>query len=415
MTIKNKLLVLDTSYTYQIIKDRGLFQSVTCRDIDGYFEHVWSVHPFASLLYDSNDQSTYGKEILYHINSRHTFVDGKIGLFKTLNKIPKLNFLISQFVLTIRLRSLIKREKISVIRAGGPLYVGLLGLVLSKLCSVPLLVRVGANYDKIYEVTKRPIERRLFRYRWIEKIIERLVLSNADMVAGANLNNLEFAQANGARPNRSTLFRYGNLLDQRHFQEPSARVDLKDFDASCIFNNDRRTIGYVGRLEIEKHPEDVIEVFKNLSGFHEDLQLLIIGDGKLKGALEKQITHASLKEKILFVGNKSQDWIISALPKIDIILSPHTGRALLECALAKTAVVAYDVDWQSELIETKKTGFLVEYRNIKCMTVAVDKLLRNRELRDELSSKLRERAMDMMSIDKLNEHEISVYSKLIHK
>ena len=45
-----KLLVIDTSFSLEAIKERGLEYSVRCRDLDGFFRHVWSVHPFSSLV-----------------------------------------------------------------------------------------------------------------------------------------------------------------------------------------------------------------------------------------------------------------------------------------------------------------------------------------------------------------------------
>ena len=44
-----KLLVIDTSYSYEKIVKLGLQSSVLCRDLDGYFEHVWTC-----LLYTSD-------------------------------------------------------------------------------------------------------------------------------------------------------------------------------------------------------------------------------------------------------------------------------------------------------------------------------------------------------------------------
>ena len=43
-----RLLVLDSSYCLEAIRSRGLERSVTCRDLGGFFGHVWTVHPFQS-------------------------------------------------------------------------------------------------------------------------------------------------------------------------------------------------------------------------------------------------------------------------------------------------------------------------------------------------------------------------------
>ena len=54
-----KLLILDSAYTYEMIKERQLQESILCRDLNGYFEHVWSVHPFATIIPPENKKNTY--------------------------------------------------------------------------------------------------------------------------------------------------------------------------------------------------------------------------------------------------------------------------------------------------------------------------------------------------------------------
>jgi len=61
-----KLLVLDTAYTLEMIQQRKLQFSVTCRDLDGFFDHVWSVHPFATLLTSDAWGPRYGRPSIAH-------------------------------------------------------------------------------------------------------------------------------------------------------------------------------------------------------------------------------------------------------------------------------------------------------------------------------------------------------------
>ena len=96
MANPRKLLVIDTSYSYEAIEKRELKSSVICRDLDGYFEHVWSVHPFATLVTSKEHSPEYGRPIVYSINKKHTFVEGKIGISPIIKKIPIINFLLSQ-------------------------------------------------------------------------------------------------------------------------------------------------------------------------------------------------------------------------------------------------------------------------------------------------------------------------------
>ena len=125
-----KLLVLDSSYSLESIRANKLEDSVTCRDLDGFFNHVWTVHPFATLVTSKQWSNKYGRPEIYKLTSAHTFIEGKVGRFQILHKIAPLNFLVGQIYIFFFLKNLVKKEKISVIRVGSPLYLGLLGWAL---------------------------------------------------------------------------------------------------------------------------------------------------------------------------------------------------------------------------------------------------------------------------------------------
>ena len=80
---KRKLIAIDTSYTYTQITQRNLLDSIVCRDIEGFFEKVWSVHPFASYA-DHDHKSRYGKFDIIRISKNHIFIDGKYGRYNFL-------------------------------------------------------------------------------------------------------------------------------------------------------------------------------------------------------------------------------------------------------------------------------------------------------------------------------------------
>lgn len=409
---EKKLLVLDTSYSLEAIIKRGIIRSVTCRDLEGYFTHVWTVHPFAPLVTSPGWTPKFGKPVWHSLTPSHTFIEGKLGRYAWLRWIGPLNFLFAQLNLLFVLKRLIKIENISIIRAGDMLYLGLMGWLLSKWCNIPFMVRVGGNNDKVFETTGQPIQKRIFFNRKIEKKVERFVLSRAHLVAGANKDNLNFALANGARKEYSTIFRYGNLLYEGHFIEPQNRKEgitlLNDIGIKS-----HEFLLYIGRLEKVKHPDHVINVLAHVRKNNHDIKALFVGNGTMLGELQDLSVEKGVREHVVFAGNQNQEWLSRIIPLASVVVSPHTGRALSEAALGNVPVAAYDIDWQSELIENEITGLLVPHPDQKKLSEAVERLLTDIQFAGKMAKALREKAIDMLNPQKLNMHEAAEYDSLL--
>jgi glycosyltransferase involved in cell wall biosynthesis len=410
----HRLLVFDTSFTFEMIRERSLEDSVTCRDLGGYFEHVWTVHPFATLLTSDGWSPRYGSPAAWEVNATNTFIEGKVGRFAWLRRMFLLNFLLGQIALFFRLRRLVRSEKIDVIRAGDPLYTGLFGWALASVTGAAFVVRVGSNNDRIFEVTGHRANPRLFPSRRVEKRIERFVFRHADLVAGANQDNLDFALANGARPERTTLFRYGNLIDKRHFVEPAARrSDPARYRELGI--SPKGYLLYVGRLEAVKHPDDVVQVLADLRRRGFDVKAVLAGDGRMRDELVQQARKLGVQDHVVLPGSLGQDGLADLIPNAALILSPHTGRALAEAALGGAPIVAYDIDWQSELVESEVTGLLVPHLARNEMADAAERFLADPAFAAAMGRAVRERALERLDPAALDRHERDQYEALLQR
>jgi glycosyltransferase involved in cell wall biosynthesis len=339
-------------------------------------------------------------------------VEGRVSQFKWLRRVAPVNFAIAQLVLIGYLEWLIRSRRISVIRAGDPYYNGLLALLLARLNRLPLVVRVNSNQDAIYQATGDLALPRLLRSRKVEQAVARFVLERAGLVAAGSQNNLQFALANGARPDRATIFRYGTWVDPIHFLiDPADRSPV----ASELGLGDRPFLVLVSRLEPVKHPDDVLRVLAEAKSSHPELAAVLIGDGTLRRQLERSAIELGIADDVRFVGNRDQQWIARALSSATIVLSPLTGRALVEASLSGTPVVAYDVEWHSELIRSGETGLLVPYRDISAMARAVCGLLDDPIQAAQLGQKARAATLEMMDPARLMEHERSEYRKLLFR
>jgi len=409
-----KLLVLDMAYTLEMIRNRQLHEAVTCRDLNGFFTHVWSVHPCATVIPPEEETEIYGPIQDTIFSEKHTIVEGKIGRYPTLNIFPLTNFFLAQWGVYFYLNHLLVKEKIAVVRAGDPYYGGLWALAIARANDIPCAVRVNVNYDTFYESTGNLAFPRLFRKRWVEKLIDKFTLSRMDLVAGANQDNLNFAIKNGARIEVTTIFRYGNLIHKDHFipinERPSPIEILKDLG---LINKPFSLT--ISRLEPLKHIDDVLKIIKDVNDKGYSLYGLIVGDGRLRNDLNYLAKDLKISERIIFAGNRDQEWLAKIIPCATIVISPFMGRALTEAALGGIPIVAYDIDWQSELIQNGKTGELVPYRDLLAMEKSVIKYLEEKEYARRMGDNVRLTVNEMMNPQKLTLHEINEYNKLFKR
>lgn len=413
MTASKKLLVIDASYTLEMINERGLLSSVTCRDLDGYFTHVWSLHPLASMLTTDKWLPKFGKPVYYKLNSHHTFVEGRIGRFSFLRHLFPLNFLISQIDLLIELYILIKKNKINVIRVGDPLYLGILGWILAKTSGIPLVIRVNGHNQNIRKNTKKPVYPKLFKSITLEEKIESFIFKQANYVIAPNNDYLDFAIKFGANSERVLALSYGNLLAREYFDDPKNRV----FD-TCFFDhyNIRKNKYFltVGRLESIKFPEDVLEAFARLPSNYKEFKLVFVGDGSMKNKLIERAMELNIQEKVIFTGNLHQSDLLQLYTNTLIYLSPLTGRALSEAALCGAPTIAYDLDWQPDIVKPDVTGILIPPRDIEGFTKGMVRYIEDSEFASKMGNNIRLRALEKLDPYIQNQHEISLYKSLIH-
>jgi len=406
------ILILDMSFILKTYKERGLEQVLESWKLGGYFSKVIVVHPIAGLF--ESGEGKYGKPEINQLDESLVFVEGKIGTSKLWSFIPPLNFLFSQIKLFRLLINMSKEAEVGAVRIGDPYYLGLMGLFLARRLKVPLIIRVCFRYDEIFKVTGKPVMPRLFGFRWIEKAVERFVLRRCDLIAGANEDNMHYALENGGRPDVATIFRYGNLIDSNHWLEPNIRenanTELAEFGLI-----DENFLATVSRLEPMKCVEEVIRVIAELVRRGHRIKGLIVGDGTLKEELKSLAVKLGVENSIIFAGNRTQEWIATVLPRAVVIASPHMGRALTEAALAGVPIVAYDYDWQREVVVEGKTGYLVPYKNWKALADKIERLLANPALRKVMGANAREEILKMMNPQELEQHERNEYTKLFKR
>jgi len=150
----------------------------------------------------------------------------------------------------------------------------------------------------------------------------------------------------------------------------------------------------VGRLVEKKGFEYIIRAMKIVTARHETVELVIIGEGKLKNELVQLSLDLGLDSKIKFLGARSNEECIRELSNSDIAVLPcvvaENGDmdvcplSLQEAMAMEIPVVSTRIGSIPELIEDGKEGVLVRERDEKALAEAILGLIENPALRNEM-------------------------------
>ena len=384
-----KLLVLDNCYSLRLIEERHLQNSVTGRDLDGYFQHVWSVHPLVGASPEHGAQTRVGPPTWHPLAPAHTVIEGSIARYRFLRRVPMANFLAAQCGLFRQMHALMRREGVALVLANDPLYLGLMGLGLARLNGARFAICLIANYEECYTLRGALAYPKLLPSYRLQRALQRFVLVRAELVTAGNRNNADYALRNGLAEDRLAFFNLGDMIEPIHFSEPKADPAIRDE----LNLGDRPFCLTVSRLAEEKHPEDVVHALTAAKAYQSGLAAVLVGDGPMRANLDAIIRQHGLEKDVVFAGYRDQAWIARAVRTANVVVSPLSGRALVEAALGGRPIVAYDADWQAEFVDHEETGIIVPYRDVEAMGGAIARLIAEPALADALGAAGRAKAL----------------------
>lgn len=141
----------------------------------------------------------------------------------------------------------------------------------------------------------------------------------------------------------------------------------------------------------------------------------IYGDGPDKNQLQKLIKDNELEDVVFLKGKIPNDKVPKALNELDIFCITSNkesfGVAVIEAMACELPVVATNADGFCEVMEDNKTGYIVEKENIEQIAEILEKLLRDKNLRQKLGKNGRTRVLEKYNWKKNVEYMCEIYNK----
>lgn len=90
--------------------------------------------------------------------------------------------------------------------------------------------------------------------------------------------------------------------------------------------NGKFVVGHVGRFHEAKNHGFLLDVFAKIAAARPDAMLLLVGDGELRGEIERKIATLGLKDRVVLTGNRSD--VFRLLQAMDLFLFPSLWEGL---------------------------------------------------------------------------------------
>ena len=214
-----------------------------------------------------------------------------------------------------------------------------------------------------------------------------------------------------APPDRFTTVYSGMEVDR--FLHPSAA------DANL-----RRQLGVppeavlvvkVARLFHLKGHEDVLRAMATLTDHHPTLHLAFVGDGILRPRLEKLARQLGIEKRLHFAGLVQPDEVPGYIHAADILVHASyregLARVLPQALLAARPAVSYDIDGAREVVHTGQTGILVEPADWPGLARAIETLVADRALRQQLGRQGRDLCREQFDHNRMVQEIEKVYTR----
>lgn len=259
----------------------------------------------------------------------------------------------------------------------------LYSLIASKSLNLPVIISDRNN----------PKEKPL-PYRW--KVLQNLVYPFADKLVILT---------------QQQTFCYTKTI-QKIIEPISISVSIKNEEKTSLPFKKPFILG-VGRLNKQKGFDILIRAFGKISNQYPEWNLIILGDGQERAALETLITELKYTEKILLPGYVNHPH--ACMKEADIFIFPSRyegfGNAFLEAMACGCPVIATSCDFgPKEVIKSGENGILVEKENPEIMANALEMLINDETLRKKLGENAK-KVQEDYSIQKV----LMKWKALIHK
>jgi glycosyltransferase involved in cell wall biosynthesis len=224
------------------------------------------------------------------------------------------------------------------------------------------------------------------RWEWIFRRIERVLgYATGTLVAVSDEVRDDLVRFGVAPAGRFAVVPYGFELPAWGPDDDDARRRIRD---QLGLTDETVVIGWAGRLTAIKRPLDLVRTLRAVVDAGVDAELVLVGDGELRGDTETLAHELDVAERTHFAGfqQRIRDWY--AAVDISLLTSANEGTPVvaIESLAAERPVVATRAGGTGTVVREGESGFLLEIGDTQGLAGRILELARDPALRARLGA-----------------------------
>lgn len=249
-------------------------------------------------------------------------------------------------------------------------------------------------------------------YRWLER---RAAPWTAAFISVCDAMTEHYVRAGIAPRERFTTI-YSGMDVEPFLHPPRPREEVR---RELDLQPHQVAIAKVARLFHLKGHEFLIRAAKTVCDRYPEAVFVLIGDGLLRGSIEREIAALGIADRFRFTGLVPPSHIPELIHAADIVA--HTSvweglaRVLPQALISGRPVVSYDIDGAREVCRPGETGFLLPPESVAELADALGQLIASPTLRERFGQTGRARFTDQFRHEFMTQQIRAVYERVLSR
>jgi len=202
-----------------------------------------------------------------------------------------------------------------------------------------------------------------------------------------------------------------NFVPRRQF---SGEAPASSARQDCLGPDGEGILLHMSNFRPVKRIPDVLEIFARVRR-EIPAKLLMVGDGPERSHAERLAKELNVTPHVYFLGMQLD--VEEIFRMADVYLQPSQtesfGLTVLEASAAGIPAIATDVGGLPEVVSDGETGFLLPLGEVDGMAARAIELLKNKELRQSMGQKARQRALALFSAERVVRMYVDLYKRVL--